>query len=410
MDPGAPLTVVGSPTGEGKGPSQTTTLECDPVGGNHPLPEDSCARLAVMPQSFEPVPEDTMCTMIFGGPEQAHVYGTFQGEPVDARFERSNGCELARWDSLEPLFKVVVAGEGRTGSVRNPAFLLRAALVLLLLALIFGPYGLRATVPIWIPFLILAGLELNFFIDALRAGPPGPPSRGPQPIDEELYGYAQPEEDELWSDGEPNEIEPAAGRVRRRPWRRLVAGAAVLAALGLVFWIVDSRTGWDGLGDETRVEAVERFSDEASRIAGKPVTIECDPGEHVGIVQHADGAALVGGDRRVPDAGALLRPLPAGVQGRGEVSQTARAMPSSRTRPGTCAACATRARPSASRSQSGVDARPAARAVRGAGAPADAPAARRERPPRRRGLDVRRPAGMPRQWVARPRSGELAFP
>ncbi len=102
------LTVVVSPTGAGNGPSHTTTLQCDPVGGNNPLSEESCAQLAAHPEALEPIPEDTMCTMIYGGPEEAHVYGTFQGEPVDARFERTNGCEVARWDSLEPLFKVVV--------------------------------------------------------------------------------------------------------------------------------------------------------------------------------------------------------------------------------------------------------------------------------------------------------------
>ncbi len=46
--------------------------------------------------------------MIYGGPEEAHVYGTFQGEEVDATFNRGNGCEIERWDSLAPLFKVVV--------------------------------------------------------------------------------------------------------------------------------------------------------------------------------------------------------------------------------------------------------------------------------------------------------------
>jgi hypothetical protein len=42
---------------------------------------------------------------------------------------------------------------------------------------------------------------------------------------------------------------------------------------------------------------VARFSEEASLIAEKPVTIHCDEsGDHVGVVQHADGAALVGGE------------------------------------------------------------------------------------------------------------------
>jgi hypothetical protein len=48
---------------------------------------------------------------------------------------------------------------------------------------------------------------------------------------------------------------------------------------------------------ETKAAAAARFSAEASEIAGKPVTISCDEaGDHVGVVQHADGAAIVGGD------------------------------------------------------------------------------------------------------------------
>ena len=39
----------------------------------------------------------------------------------------------------------------------------------------------------------------------------------------------------------------------------------------------------------------------------------------MGAVQHADGVATVGGDLSVPDAGALLRPLPARVRGRGHL-------------------------------------------------------------------------------------------
>ena len=64
-----------------------------------------------------------------------------------------------------------------------------------------------------------------------------------------------------------------------------------------MIWVVESRTGWDSLDRETRIEAAERFADEASRIAGKPVTIFCDEsGDFVGAVQHTDGVAILGGD------------------------------------------------------------------------------------------------------------------
>ena len=42
---------------------------------------------------------DIACTQIFGGPEEATIKGTIRGEPVDATFTRTDGCEIARWDA-----------------------------------------------------------------------------------------------------------------------------------------------------------------------------------------------------------------------------------------------------------------------------------------------------------------------
>jgi hypothetical protein len=186
-------------------------------------------------------------------------------------------------------------------------------------------------VPIWVVFLVAIGLELHFFVDALtHRAPATRPDRGPQEIDRERYGYErEPEElllvreggEELWlpyagETGEEldalaaeerarREAEEAAwaaptapgGRSRRGPVSRLLWGLGVIGALALVFWLVEGRTGWDSLSQEERAVAVQRFSSEASLVAGKPVTIRCDEaGEHVGVVQHADGAAVVGGD------------------------------------------------------------------------------------------------------------------
>jgi hypothetical protein len=40
-------------------------------------------------------PKRRTCTQIYGGPETAHVTGTIDGEQVDRRFRRTNGCEIA---------------------------------------------------------------------------------------------------------------------------------------------------------------------------------------------------------------------------------------------------------------------------------------------------------------------------
>ena len=76
-------------------------LECDPVGGDHPNAEAACAALAkAAPKIFAPLPKDQVCTMIYGGPQTATIEGTYDGEAVDAAFDRANGCEIDRWDKL----------------------------------------------------------------------------------------------------------------------------------------------------------------------------------------------------------------------------------------------------------------------------------------------------------------------
>lgn len=99
----AGLTITVDVTGDGD--TQTWTLTCDPPGGDHPDPDWACAALEAAGgvDAFEPVPRDAVCTEIYGGPQTAHVEGTVDGRPVDADFSRTNGCEIARWEALQPL-------------------------------------------------------------------------------------------------------------------------------------------------------------------------------------------------------------------------------------------------------------------------------------------------------------------
>lgn len=212
---------------------------------------------------------------------------------------------------------------------------LRIGLAAFVLAWLFGPEALRLAVPVWVPFFVALGLELHFFVGGLRAGAPtGHADRRPQDVDRERYGYPAETDDmvlvrrdgeELWipysgetdeeleeliadaeeeADGDDDaetepewEEEPAVPVGRRgRPVAQLLAGLGVIAALAAVAWVVESRTGWNGVAGDAQAEAVERFSAEASRIVGRPVTIRCDEsGDYVGAVQHADGVAAVGG-------------------------------------------------------------------------------------------------------------------
>jgi hypothetical protein len=123
---------------------------------------------------------------------------------------------------------------------------------------------------LWIPYSGETEEELDALIDTARAEP----------------------EEEV-----PLPVDADEDRGLPRPLRRFATGVALIAALAVVFWVVERSTGWNGLEASTRAEATARFSEEASRIADKPVTIRCDEaGDYVGAIQHADGVAVVGGD------------------------------------------------------------------------------------------------------------------
>jgi hypothetical protein len=82
-------------------------LTCEPAGGDHPRAGEACDRLAAVETDgadpfAEPAP-DEMCTFIYGGPQTAGVVGTWNGTTVDATFSRANGCEISRWDAIEPV-------------------------------------------------------------------------------------------------------------------------------------------------------------------------------------------------------------------------------------------------------------------------------------------------------------------
>jgi hypothetical protein len=199
------------------------------------------------------------------------------------------------------------------------AWKIRALLVALVLAWILGPDAPRDAIPIWVVFAIALGLEVQFLWGAWRSDRRHVPDRLPQATDRERLGYGD-DVDELVivDDGEHEvwlpyseeraEEEQDVGEIEeppvpyepvgRSPVRGFAWGVAVIAVLALAVWYVETRTGWDSVPGERRLAAVERFSDEGSRIAGKPVTIRCDESrDYVGFVQHADGIAIVGGDR-----------------------------------------------------------------------------------------------------------------
>jgi Subtilisin inhibitor-like len=87
----------------GTGTKQSWTLRCFPSGGTLPHPSRACARLASLGRrAFAPVKPGSICTEIYGGPQVALVSGILAGRRIWARFQRRDGCEIARWNRLAP--------------------------------------------------------------------------------------------------------------------------------------------------------------------------------------------------------------------------------------------------------------------------------------------------------------------
>ncbi|MEV7288255.1 SSI family serine proteinase inhibitor [Streptomyces sp. NPDC093252] len=82
-------------------------VSCAPDGGSHADVRGACAAVEREAASgrdpFAPVAAGSACTMLYGGTATARVTGTWSGRRVDARFDRTNGCEIDRWNRLVPL-------------------------------------------------------------------------------------------------------------------------------------------------------------------------------------------------------------------------------------------------------------------------------------------------------------------
>jgi len=201
--------------------------------------------------------------------------------------------------------------------------------VALIVAWFFLP-ELQAAIPIWIPFVVVAALELNYLVGGLghRGTAPMRRGRGPQEADLSDFGgeeWLEPalvriEGQDVWLPatgkteeelaelveetrerlrrGEPP-LEPPAARPSPSSRGSLVArleGLGVLAVLAVVLFVLLPDRGWGGLDADEQARTQGLLSREAAAIAGHQVDVRCDArGEAVGVVQHADGVAEVGG-------------------------------------------------------------------------------------------------------------------
>ena len=98
----AALQIRLDPDGSGPKPARRARLRCPSERRAR-----ACAELRRIPRSaFDPVPPGTACTEQYGGPQRGRIRGLLRGRTVDARFERTNGCEIARFDRVRPLLRL----------------------------------------------------------------------------------------------------------------------------------------------------------------------------------------------------------------------------------------------------------------------------------------------------------------
>lgn len=66
-------------------------------------PVTACQRLQhpdVVQRLVEGPPADRICTEVYGGPQVATITGAIDGDAVDTKVGRTNGCEIDTWDRL----------------------------------------------------------------------------------------------------------------------------------------------------------------------------------------------------------------------------------------------------------------------------------------------------------------------
>ena len=149
---------------------------------------------------------------------------------------------------------------------------LRIAALVFVLAWLFVD-TLQEWLPFWLPFVVLLATELEFVLRG-RTEPRRPARRRtpPGPEDADL-GFGELVEDEEGVHWAPP---PARADPPRSRWLLRAAGVLAVVVLFVLAARTDHAATWQAIPQAERTSLVARFTSEAARIAGRPVTLRCD--------------------------------------------------------------------------------------------------------------------------------------
>ena len=116
-DDSTATTAPASPPAAAGGTDVVVTLDADGKGGEQPQQQvvtcpgagkDVCDAIADLPPNpAAEVPPDAACTQIYGGPDTLVLQGRINGELVDARLDRGDGCQIERFDRFVPMLQAL---------------------------------------------------------------------------------------------------------------------------------------------------------------------------------------------------------------------------------------------------------------------------------------------------------------
>ena len=152
---------------------------------------------------------------------------------------------------------------------------------------------LQAAVPFWLPFAILLATELELLVRGIRERRLGP---APRSAARRLPGAHDADLGWVEQTGQDGEVILVAAAPRKRRRARLPLTLALFAGVALFAYAsrVDSASGWRSVPAGERARAEKRFTTEAARIAGRPVSVRCDDGyAFTGVGSDAAGVAFI---------------------------------------------------------------------------------------------------------------------